>query len=59
MNRVYKVGELVRDAKASVEAMYADVWVEGEISNLNCHSSGHCYFTLKDATGQLSVAIFR
>src|SRR6185437_7327534 len=57
--RIFKVSEVVRDAKASIEAMYADVWVEGEISNLNCHSSGHCYFTLKDAAAQLAVAIFR
>jgi exodeoxyribonuclease VII large subunit len=57
--RIFTVTELVRDAKASVEAMYPDIWVEGEISNLNCHSSGHCYFTLKDAGAQLGVAIFR
>lgn len=57
--KVFTVSELVRDAKASLEAMYPDVWVEGEISNLNCHSSGHCYFSLKDAGGQLSVVLFR
>ena len=57
--RIFTVTELVRDAKASLEAMYPDVWVEGEISNLNCHSSGHCYFSLKDAGGQLSVVLFR
>jgi len=57
--KIFTVTELVRDAKASLEAMYPDVWVEGEISNLNCHSSGHCYFSLKDAGGQLSVVLFR
>jgi len=57
--KIFTVSELVRDAKASLEAMYPGVWVEGEISNLNCHSSGHCYFTLKDAGGQLSAVLFR
>lgn len=57
--KIFTVSELVRDAKASLEAMYPGVWVEGEISNLNCHSSGHCYFTLKDAGGQLSDVLFR
>jgi exodeoxyribonuclease VII large subunit len=57
--KVFSVSELVRDVKASLEAMYPDVMVEGEISNLNCHSSGHCYFSLKDAGAQLSAVIFR
>ncbi|MEM2991045.1 MAG: exodeoxyribonuclease VII large subunit, partial [Halobacteria archaeon] len=25
-----------------------DLWVRGEVSNFTQHSSGHCYFTLKD-----------
>jgi len=33
--------------------------VQGEISNLNCHSSGHCYFSLKDPGAQLSAVLFR
>ncbi|HHG85730.1 MAG TPA: exodeoxyribonuclease VII large subunit, partial [Bacteroidetes bacterium] len=36
-----------------------DVHVMGEVSNLVRHSSGHCYFTLKDAQAQLSCAMFR
>ena len=56
---IFTVSELVRDAKASLEAMYPFVWVEGELSNVNCHSSGHCYFSLKDAGAQLSGAMFR
>jgi len=57
--RIFTVSEILRGAKASLEAMYPELWVEGEISNLNCHSSGHCYFSLKDAGGALSVVIFR
>lgn len=33
--------------------------VEGEVSNLTYHGSGHVYFTLKDAQAQLSCAMFR
>jgi exodeoxyribonuclease VII large subunit len=35
------------------------VWVEGEISNLRCPSSGHQYFTLKDQGSQIRAVLFR
>jgi exodeoxyribonuclease VII large subunit len=57
--RILTVSELVFEAKASLEALYPGVWVQGEISNLNLHSSGHCYFSLKDASAQLSAVMFR
>lgn len=49
---------LVRDALA-VRPELEDVLVEGEVSNLKAHSSGHLYFTLKDARAQLSCVCFR
>jgi len=49
---------LVRDALA-VRPEMEDVLVEGEVSNLKPHSSGHLYFTLKDARAQLSCVCFR
>jgi exodeoxyribonuclease VII large subunit len=36
-----------------------DVWVEGEISNFNRHTSGHWYFTLKHGDAQISAACWR
>ena len=57
--KIFTVSELLNGAKASLEAMYPQVWVQGEISNLNCHSSGHCYFSLKDPGAQLSAVMFR
>ncbi len=57
--KIFTVSELVYDAKTSLESMYPQVWVQGEISNLNLHSSGHCYFSLKDAGAQLSAVMFR
>ena len=37
----------------------ADVRVAGEISNFNHHTSGHIYFTLKDASAQVRCVFFR
>jgi len=41
------------------DILLSDVYVSGEISNLKRHSSGHMYFSLKDAGGQLSAAMFK
>ena len=35
------------------------VTVRGEISNFVCHRSGHLYFSLKDADGQIRAVMFR
>ena len=53
------MGELVGDVRESVEREYADLWVEGEISNLRSAPSGHVYFTLKDGDSQLPAVLFR
>lgn len=57
--RVWPVGELVNQVREAVEQRYGDVWVEGEISNFRPASSGHLYFTLKDAEAQLPIVLFR
>jgi exodeoxyribonuclease VII large subunit len=57
--RTWLVHQLVAEARELVEAEFGDVWVEGEISNLRPASSGHLYFTLKDAEAQLPVVLFR
>jgi exodeoxyribonuclease VII large subunit len=57
--RIWPVRELVGRARELVEREFADVWVEGEISNLRPAASGHLYFTLKDAEAQLPVVMFR
>lgn len=49
---------MVREALES-DPRLGDVWVMGEVSNLRRPSSGHIYFTLKDAYGQLRCAFFR
>ncbi len=42
-----------------LEEGFSDCWVEGEVSNLRTPSSGHIYFTLKDATSQIRAVLFR
>ena len=56
---VWQVGDLVSQVRELVENEYGDVWVEGEISNYRPASSGHVYFTLKDAAAQLPIVLFR
>jgi exodeoxyribonuclease VII large subunit len=53
------VGQLIRRARMALEGQFGNVWVKGEISNLKRQSSGHIYFTLKDADAQLSCVMFR
>jgi len=57
--RTWLVHQLVSEARELVEQELGDVWVEGEISNCRPASSGHLYFTLKDAEAQLPVVLFR
>jgi exodeoxyribonuclease VII large subunit len=57
--RIWPVRELVQHVCEQVEQQYADIWVEGEISNYRPAPSGHLYFTLKDADAQLPVVLFR
>jgi exodeoxyribonuclease VII large subunit len=56
---IFTVAELNRHIKAALEPLYTDIWVEGELSNVRTPSSGHCYFTLKDAASQLRAVMFR
>ncbi len=45
--------------RLSLETDFAEVWLEGEISNLRAPASGHLYCTLKDQTSQIRAVIFR
>lgn len=45
--------------RASLEADFPEVWLEGEISNLRAPGSGHLYCTLKDGSSQIRAVIFR
>lgn len=58
-NTPLSISQLNRQAKRLLEGHFSSVWVEGEISNLARPSSGHWYFSLKDAHAQVRCAMFR
>ncbi len=57
--QVFTVSQAVDQARALLENTFPKIWIEGEVSNFKRHSSGHFYFTLKDAHSQLRSAMFR
>ena len=57
--RPLSVSELTAQVRGSLEARFASVWVEGEISNFKPSGAGHWYFTVKDENAQLKAACFR
>src|SRR5678815_344045 len=46
-------------ARDLLEGAFPLIWVEGELGNLSRPSSGHLYFTLKDARAQVRCALFK
>jgi len=57
--RVWPVGALCHAIADALEARFNPVAVSGEITGFSRAASGHCYFSLKDANGQLRCAMFR
>jgi exodeoxyribonuclease VII large subunit len=57
--RPLSVTELTMQVRGALEARFASVWVEGEISNFKMAQSGHWYFTVKDESAQLHAKCFR
>ncbi len=53
------VSQLNRKARQLLEIHLNQVWVEGELTNLATPSSGHWYFSLKDANAQVRCAMFK
>ena len=56
---IYSVSELTAKIKSVLEARFPFIWISGEVSNLRMPASGHCYFTLKDESAQISAVVFR
>ncbi len=56
---ILSVTALNREARLIIESGLGRVWVEGEVSNVSRPSSGHMYFSLKDARAQVRCAMFR
>lgn len=56
---VLSVAEFAARARQLIEGGLPLTWVAGEVSNFTRAASGHCYFSLKDASAQLRCVMFR
>jgi exodeoxyribonuclease VII large subunit len=56
---VWEVGALCRAIADALQARFNPVTVRGEITGFSRAASGHCYFSIKDAQGQIRCAMFR
>lgn len=57
--KALSVSNLNEQIKAFLETTFEFVSVEGELSRVTKHGSGHIYFTLKDATSSIKCVMFR
>ena len=57
--RIWAVGALCLAVADALQARFNPVAVRGEITGFSRAASGHCYFTLKDAQGQIRCAMFK
>ena len=55
---IYSVSEITSTIKKQISGI-GWVWVQGEVSNLTYHNSGHIYFSLKDENAVIRGVIFR
>jgi exodeoxyribonuclease VII large subunit len=57
--RIYTISALTVEIKSLLEEEFDFIWVEGEISNFACPSSGHYYMSLKDENAQIKAVMFK
>ncbi|MCI5952865.1 MAG: exodeoxyribonuclease VII large subunit [Anaerostipes sp.] len=60
MKRVYSVSQINAYIRRMFTSDYAlnHIYIKGEVSNCKYHSSGHIYFSIKDAKSTLSCVMF-
>lgn len=58
-DQILSVSSLTEVIRGLLEGEIGERWVRGEVSNLRRQSSGHIYFSIKDADAQISCVIFR
>lgn len=60
MKHVYSVGQVNKYIKNmfAQDFMLHHISIKGEVSNCKYHSSGHIYFTMKDADGTINAIMF-
>lgn len=52
------IAQLTNAAKEVLEGAFPPIWIKGEVSNFTAHRNGHWYFSLRDATAQLSCVVW-
>ena len=57
--KIITVSQLTALVRELLEENFEHLWVEGEVSNLSLPSSGHFYFTLKDAGATIRCVMFK
>ena len=57
--RTLSVSSLNEQIKGLLEETFSQVIVEGELSRVTVHGSGHIYFTLKDSSSSISAVMFK
>jgi exodeoxyribonuclease VII large subunit len=57
--KIWSVAELTSRISNVLATQFSNLWVEGEVSNYHAATSGHLYFTLKDANAQVKCVCFR
>lgn len=56
---ILTVSQLSQAIKHSLERTFPQICLQGEVSNFKPHTSGHFYFSLKDANAQIAAVMFR
>ena len=56
--RALTIAQLTTAAKDVLEGAFPPIWIKGEVSNFTAHRNGHWYFSLRDATAQLSCVVW-
>ena len=58
-NAIFTVSQLNNQIRDCLQSVFGTVWVAGEISDLSRPRSGHLYFSLKDASGNMKAVVWR
>jgi exodeoxyribonuclease VII large subunit len=59
LKRPFTVSELAAELRATLFDGFSGIYVAGEISGVKLATSGHFYFTLKDASAQLKCVCYK
>lgn len=59
MSHIFSVSEITDSIKRTLEGGFPFIWVKGQVTNVSRPSSGHLYFSLRDANALLSCVWFK